>query len=347
MSKLNIYRLSGIENENQNQQFNIWTADTDTLTNTRAANFLLARINAMIANIQYSERVTADQYNELDFYAVSLHALAIAHKDDSILRKCGYVLQAMVDDSFFAEESTNEDDRIRILDETEAVFDNFFLTDTESSTGAIVDWWEQHIINNNYNDASGAAQRFKTYRRDKIGSLDPKDYNDLSTYVADSGAYFLYMFIGDRKIGSYNSSIRKRYRKELELFNYLCVQCKGVYDEATVYDLLYTGCTEHYKMTPEAKIQQLRKLGRKYSVGDLITVLTAIGMIIGIIGSLLALIKQVFEFVVSIPDDPNAGIPTEEDWDINGARGENSQINFPIILMGAAVGLFILLNNKK
>lgn len=346
MSKLNIYRLSGIENENQNQQFNIWTADSDTLTNTRAANFLLARINAMIANIQYSERVTADQYNELDFYAVSLHALAIAHKDDSILRKCGYVLQAMVDDSFFAEESTNEDDRIRILDETEAVFDNFFLTDTESSTGAIVDWWEQHIINNNYNDASGAAQRFKAYRRDKIGSLDPKDYNDLATYVADSGAYFLYMFIGDRKIGSYNSSIRKRYRKELEIFNYLCVQCKGVYDEATVYDLLYAGCTEHYKMTPEAKIQQLQKLGRNYSVGELAVILSIVSSIIGIIATLLSICSMVFQFVVTVPDDYEVGVPVEEDWDIAGARASNNKLKLPILLMGA-VGLFMLFNKNK
>lgn len=346
MSKLNIYRLSGIENENQNQQFNIWTADTDTLTNTRAANFLLARINAMIANIQYSERVTAEQYNELDFYAVSLHALAIAHKDDSILRKCGYVLQAMVDDSFFAEESTNEDDRIRILDETEAVFDNFFLTDTESSTGAIVDWWEQHIINNNYNDASGAAQRFKAYRRDKIGSLDPKDYNDLATYVADSGAYFLYMFIGDKKIGSYNSSIRKRYRKELELFNYLCVQCKGVYDEATVYDLLYAGCTEHYKMTPEAKIQQLCKLGRNYSVGELAVILSIVSSIIGIIATLLSICSMVFQFVVTVPDDYEVGVPVEEDWDIAGARASNNKLKLPILLMGA-VGLFMLFNKNK
>lgn len=346
MSKLNIYRLSGIENENQNQQFNIWTADTDTLTNTRAANFLLARINAMIANIQYSERVTAEQYNELDFYAVSLHALAIAHKDDSILRKCGYVLQAMVDDSFFAEESTNEDDRIRILDETEAVFDNFFLTDTESSTGAIVDWWEQHIINNNYNDASGAAQRFKAYRRDKIGSLDPKDYNDLATYVADSGAYFLYMFIGDKKIGSYNSSIRKRYRKELEMFNYLCVQCKGVYDEATVYDLLYAGCTEHYKMTPEAKIQQLQKLGRNYSVGELAVILSIVSSIIGIIATLLSICSMVFQFVVTVPDDYEVGVPVEEDWDIAGARASNNKLKLPILLMGA-VGLFMLFNKNK
>ena len=346
MSKLNIYRLSGIENENQKQQFNIWTADTDTLTNTRAANFLLARINAMIANIQYSDRVTADQYNELDFYAVSLHALAIAHKDDSILRKCGYVLQAMVDDSFFAEESTNEDDRIRILDETEAVFDNFFLTDTESSTGAIVDWWEQHIINNNYNDASGAAQRFKAYRRDKIGSLDPKDYNDLATYVADSGAYFLYMFIGDKKIGSYNSSIRKRYRKELEMFNYLCVQCKGVYDEVTVYDLLYAGCTEHYQMTPEAKIQQLQKLGRNYSVGELAVILSIVSSIIGIIATLLSICSMVFQFVVTVPDDYEVGVPVEEDWDIAGARASNNKLKLPILLMGA-VGLFMLFNKNK
>lgn len=352
MSKLNIYRLSGVGvvDNNQNQQFNIWTAETDTLTNTRAANFLLARINAMVANIQYSSNVSADAYNELDLYAVSLHALAVAHTDDAILRKCGYVLQAMLNDGFFAEQSVSEDERIRILDETEAVFDNFYMTDTETSTGEFVDWWEEHIINNNYNDAPGAAQRLRAYEQETVGSLNPSDYRDLATYVADNGAYFLYMFIGDKNIGSYSSTIRKRYRKELEIFNYICVQCKGVYDEATVYDLLYAGCTEHYKMTPEDKIKQLRKAGRNYtdSIGEPITaILTAIAAVIGALGTLFSIFMTIFQFVVTVPDEPEVGVPMEEDWDIAGARASASGTNrLPILLVGA-IGLYMLFNKRK
>lgn len=350
MSKLNIYRLSGVGvvDDNQNQQFNIWTAETDTLTNTRAANFLLARINAMVANIQYSSNVSAEVYNELDLYAVSLHALAIARTDDAILRKCGYVLQAMLNDGFFAEQSVSEDERIRILDETEAVFDNFYLTDTETSAGEFVDWWEKHIIDNNYNDAPGAAQRLRAYEQETVGSLNPSDYRDLATYVADNGAYFLYMFIGEKNIGRYSATIRKRYRKELELFNYICVQCKGVYDEATVYDLLYAGCTEHYKMTPEAKIEQLRRAGRNYnSVGELVAILTAIAAVIGALGTLFSIFMTIFQFVVAVPDEPEVGVPMEEDWDISGARASGASANkLPILLVGA-VGLFMLFNKRK
>lgn len=347
MSKLNIYRLSGVGvvDDNQNQQFNIWTAETDTLTNTRAANFLLARINAMVANIQYSSNISAEVYNELDLYAVSLHALAIARTDDAILRKCGYVLQAMLNDGFFAEQSVSEDERIRILDETEAVFDNFYMTDTETSAGEFVDWWEKHIIDNNYNDAPGAAQRLRAYEQETVGSLNPSEYRDLATYVADNGAYFLYMFIGDKNIGSYSSTIRKRYRKELEIFNYICVQCKGVYDEATVYDLLYAGCTEHYKMTPEEKIKQLRKTGRNYnSVGELVAILTAIAAVIGALGTLFSIFMTIFQFVVTVPDEPEVGVPMEEDWNIAGARATNTS-KLPLLLVGA-LGLYMFLNRK-
>lgn len=355
MSKLNIYRLSGlgvsVSGNSQNQQFNIWTAETDTLTNTRAANFVLARINALLAKIQYTQP-TADICNELDLYAVILNGLSVSQRCDDMLRKCGYCIQAMINDGFFAEQATDEENRIRILDETEAIFETYIANNVEVMTGDFVDWYEQKIIANNFNDApQDAAQRLRAFERENVGSLDVSQYKDLATYIADNGAYFLYLFIGEKNIGRYNATIRKRYRKEVEVFELICTNCAGVYDKETVYDMLYSGCCNIYQMTPEAKIEQLKKLGKNYgSVGDPITLSVILGIvssILGILATLMSILSQVFQFVVRVPDDADLGVPTPEDWNIKDAkdRGVRSTSKLPILL-GAAAVLLIIFKKK-
>lgn len=356
MSRLNIYRLSGFHNvsgNSQNQQFNIWTADSDTLTNTRAANFVLARINALLAKIQYTQP-TADTYNELDLYAIILNGLSISHREDNKLRKCGYCIQAMINDGFFAESATDEENRVRILDETEVIFETYIAQNVEVMTGEFVDWYEQEIIANNYNDAPiDATQRLRSYERENVGSLDVSEYKDLATYIADNGAYFLYLFIGEENIGRYNATIRKRYRKEVEVFDLICVNCSGVYNRKTVYDMLYAGCCNIYQMTPEEKIEQLKKLGKNYgSIGDPVTLSVILGIIssiLGILMTLMSIISQVFKYVVRVPDDADTGVPTPDDWNIKDAkdRGAGSGMSkLPIILLGAAA-LLIVFTKKK
>lgn len=353
MSKLNIYRLSGlsISGNSQEQQFNIWTADTDTLTNTRAANYVLARINALLMKIQYTQ-ATAELYNELDLYVIILNALSISHREDDKLRKCSYCIQAMINDGFFAEQATDEENRIRILDETEAIFETYFANDVEVMNGEFVDWYEEKIIANNYNDApQGASQRFREFERQNIGSLDPSEYKDLATYVADAGIYFLYMFIGEQEIKKYSATIRKRYDKELDMFDVVCINCDGVYDRDTVYDMLYAGCTAYYKMTPEQKISQLRKLGKNYfSVGALGVddIIAIIGLVISFLTFLLSAFTTIFQFVVQYPQDYEEGVPDAEDWDLAGAKasGKTGTSKLPILLLGAAA-LILLFNKKK
>lgn len=351
MSRLNIYRLSGlnVSGNSQDQQFNIWTADTDTLTNTRAANFVLARINALLAKIQYTQP-TAETYNELDLYSVILNGLSISRRCNDKLRKCGYCLQAMINDGFFAEQATDEENRIRILDETEAIFETYMANNVEVMTGEFIDWYEQKIIANNFNDApQDATQRLRSFEREKVGSLDASQYKDLATYIADNGAYFLYLFIGEKNIGRYSSIIRKRYRKEVEVFELICTNCAGVYDKETVYDMLYAGCCNIYQMTPEEKIEQLKKLGRNYgAVGEPITISVVLGIVsavLGILGTLLSILSQVFQFVVRTPDDADLGVPTPEDWNIKDAKNRKNTSKLPILL-GAAAVLLIVFKNK-
>lgn len=138
---------------------------------------------------------------------------------------------------------------------------------------------------------------------------------------------------------------------EEKMFKVICTQCIGVYDEETVYDMLYAGCCEIYKMTPEQKIAQLRKLGRNYfGIGEPLTIsaiVAIISVVITALSFLLSLFTTVFQFVVTYPDDYEVGVPMEEDWDIAGAKSQSTSTSkLPILLIGA-VGLFVLFNSKK
>lgn len=347
MSSLNIYRLSGLEDEvAERAQF--WTAGSNTLTNTRAANYILSEINLLLAELQYSDVVTAELYNKIDLSVVCLAALRVANKEPEALRKAGYVIQSMINDNLFENTSVDEDDRCRNLDELETLFDTYYFNGAETTNGAFVDWWEQNIINNNYNNAPGAAERFEQYQRENIGSpsLDPKDYKDLADYVDNAGVYFLYYFMSADELKKSSLTVKRRYRKEEEVFRYVYTQCQDVYDEKTVYNMLYAGCAKHYDAKPE-KI--LAKLKGNEKVGDIFSICAAIIAVVTTLSMLLSLIKDIFTFFVQTPDDPECGIPRDEDWNISGARplDNNAGKNSKWILIAGAVAALLMIKNKK
>ncbi len=354
MSSLNIYRLSGLHNANGVSSTSgsaIWTAGTNTLDNTRAANFILAKINATITELEYTtdEVAIAELMNAIDVLCVCIHALESAAKDKCKLIKSGAVIQAMINDEQFISDSIDSEYRENSIDELVAVFDNFYITETYVESGLFVDWWQINIVANNYNATPGAATKLREYEKNAVGSIDPNDYKDLSSYVADNGAYFLYMFIGEEKIKSYNNIIRERYKKELEVYKYICIQCVGCYSEESVYDMLYTGCTAHYSMTPESKIAQLESLGSDYKIGEvlLITVLTAITLILSILTTLWAILDSVFQFTVSIPDDVDTGVPNADDWDIASYKTSSTSSVSPLLIFGGAAALIYFTTKPK
>lgn len=343
MSRLNIYRLSGLSDEpSQKPNYRFWTADTDTLTNSRAANYALSQVNALMAVIKYGEP-TNETYNELNLFSVILEALALAKRDTYVMRKCGYVIQSMLNDGYF-DYTITADNSADTLQECYNVFDRYYSENKETQSGAFVEWYEVNIIGNNYNEApQEAPSRLRRAERQSVGSLDPSDYKDLATYVADNGSYFLYMFIGESKIGSYSSTIKKRYRKEIEMYEAICKQCSGVYSKETVYNMLYAGCCDTYGMTPDQKIAQLKKMG---GIGDLIVVLTAISLALSILATLWAICKEVFQFIVKIPDDEDLGVPTPDDWNIKDYKNKKTNTSsLPVVLIG--LGALILIFNKK
>lgn len=343
MSKLSIYRLSGLSDEqSQKPAYQFWTADTDTLTNSRAANYALSQVNALMAVINYGEPTSAT-YNELNLFSVILEALALAKRDTEVMRTCGYVIQSMLDDGYFGVDVTAANADTTLQDCYNA-FDSYYSEQKLTTSGTFVEWYEKAIVAENYNEApQDAPSRLRRAERESIGSLDPKDYKDLATYVADNGSYFLYMFIGESKIGSYSSTIKKRYRKELEMYDAICKQCAGVYTAETVYNMLYAGCCDTYQMTPDKKIAQLKKMG---GIGDLIAVLTAISLALSILATLWAIIKEVFTYIVKIPDDEDLGVPTPEDWNIKDYKNKNTTTSsLPVVLIG--LGALVLIFNKK
>lgn len=348
---LNIYRLSGLR-----ENVSYWTAESNTLTNTRAANFIISKINMLLAELDYGEGKKSDTMNCIDVMCISLEALRRCKRDEWALLCAGSTIQEMIDEGEFECESEDDDERTEHLEALEREFTERF-DETCATTGKFTAWWEKNIVSNNYNSGYNAAQRFEEYKREQRinGVTNPGDYEDLAEYVYKSGQYFLYLFIGDEEIKRYNATIRKRYRKEKEMYEYVCLQCKGVYTADTVFDMLYSGCTNEYKMTPKAKIEQLQKLGKGYTadggeIGELVVILTAISLVIGIVATLIGIITTIFQYVVSVPDDEELGVPNPDDWNIgeykNKGTGSENLTAMPILIGGAAL-LLLMGDDKK
>lgn len=358
-NELNIYRLSGFGDETESRA-RYWLAGSNDLTNSRAANFLLSKANMYMALLEVTREGEADNLNSLDLVIVSLRALRSAAMDDFRLLVAGSVIQEMIYGGEFVCDETDDTARAAHLDGLIATFDSMFATeDMARYTGTFTRWWNDNVLDNNWNGASEEeVRRYAELRSSQgTGSLDPDDYNSLSAYVYDNGAYFVYFFMGDEKIKKYNSTIRKRYRKEQEVFRIICTNCDGVFSDSTVRNMLYTGCTQHYGMTPEAKIRQLESLGKDYllgeGVGSAALVLTIISAVIGILATLFSIFQQIFTFVVQKPVDSDLGVPDPDDWNIGeykdkyGAGGSSSAM--PLLIGGAAVLLLLTAgdDNKK
>ncbi len=353
-NELNIYRLSGFGDETESRA-RYWLAGSNDLTNSRAANFLLSKANMYMALLEVTREGEADNLNSLDLVIVSLRALRSAAMDDFRLLVAGSVIQEMIYGGEFVCDETDDTARAAHLDGLIATFDSMFAAeDMARYTGTFTRWWNDNVLENNWNGASEEeVRRYEELLASQgTGSLDPDDYNSLSAYVYDNGAYFVYFFLGDEKIRQYNSTIRSRYRKEQEVFNCIYSNCKGVYSKETVRDMLYAGCTRHYGMTPEAKIRQLESLGKDYLLGGgervglaIETILTIVELVILALGLLWGIFQQIFTYIVQKPVDSDLGVPDPDDWNIGeykdkyGAGGSSSAM--PLLIGGAAVLLLL------
>lgn len=357
MSKgLEIYRLSGlpkIGNLNEVGRYAYWTNGTHEWDNTRAYNHLLSLVNLKMDEIVYLKgQNVADLMNELDCYIVCLEALTIAGKNYENLTRAGSIVNAMLTADIFKQTFTDDESRAKNLDSLILLFrDNYEKHLEYNFTSDFEQWWVG-LIKDNINtfpeDVKNNFKRFFVEGTKKIAGIgSTEDKKNFAEYIRNAGDYFLYMFIGDTEIRKYNKTIQMRYRKELELYKYVCNECQGMYDEATVWTLIRNGVIRQYKMTPENKIKQLNEVGSgkvgivtEVVLTIISAVVTALATLLGVI---LEIVKVSLSYKYSAPVEEELGIPQTEDWGLDNKADSNDGIKTFLLVGGIGLAGYYFL----
>lgn len=362
---LNIYKLSGVPRAavgavQDGGKYKYWYAQSLECDNTVAFNYILSLVNLKICeaeNIPLSDEEYTKTLNELDLYIVCLEALSALQGDPSDVMRAGAVIDRMIEMGFFSSNIVADEERASNLEQLVNKFWDLFNSNSES---VFVDdefrsWWYQNVTNMDYNSLSETEKiNYKQYyKMDKIGAVDSNSERGMAEDICNSGTYFLYLFIGDTEIKKYNAKIQKRYKKEVELYEWCCRMLTGMYSRAQVLTLARTGVTKHYKRSPEKVIEQLNATRDGGKVG------LATEIILAIISAVVAVVTALISAVVSIvnkkyqkPDDVDSGIAQNDDWgnriNLNNEEEEASSSNKNILLIGGIgiLGYYLYSNYK-
>lgn len=347
---LNVYKCSGVVgrvDEVEGSRYQYYTGSTNEATNTVAFNYLLGKINNLIVKYPYypvSEQ--AALLNEIDIIAVSLEGLALLrdYPNRYDISLVGSTISSMIAAGKFNATFIDDERRGANLDALIADFtDQLVNGQPIGQSPEFTAWWVDKIEPYNYNSVTDAQlNRYNELIADtnKVGA---NDRQTLGQYMTDSGPGFLYMFIPDDDVKKYNTTIR--FKRNIELnksFDYIRRTTYGMYNDATILEQLETGLWIEYKMSPEQKLQELLDNGGKVGV---ITWLTGISLVIGILGALFSLIMEIFKVTYEVPDGYEEGVPSDEDLNemLANSGSEKSSSNKWLLFGGIGLLGFLLL----
>ena len=355
---LNIYRLSGVSQrcgavtDIETSKYTYWTNGTLECDNTRAYNYLLGLVNAKLDELAILPDINvADTLNQIDLYIVCLEAIKSSETNQYDLMRSGAVINVMINSGFFASEITDDQQRAINLDGLVDTFTETYAKGYEYDfQGDFYEWWKTQIVDNAFNKLSTAEKEnyANFFNNSKIGA-SADGINNLSEYIRNAGVYFLYLFIPETEIKKYKPIIQRRRAKEVELYEYLCLEAQGLYSPADIYNKIYNGVVIYYRMTPQAKIEQLKSLGDGgmgvIGVDDIIII---VSLAVSLIIALVQCLQKVLVAKYSVPDDIKLGIADTTDFGLR-SESEKQSGNFNKLFLFGGVGLlgYFLLQDKK
>ena len=351
---LEIYRLSGLPKMgslNEVGKYAYWTNGTHEWDNTRAYNRLLSLVNLKMDEILYLKgQNVADLMNELDCYIVCLEALTIAGKNYDNLTRAGSIVNAMLTADIFKQTFTDDESRAKNLDSLILLFrDNYEKHLEYNFTVDFEQWWLSLIRENKNTFTSEIKNNFAKFFESKqtiagIGAVSDKNFSE---YIRNAGDYFLYLFIDENEIRKYNTVIQARYRKELEIYKYVCNECQGMYDKETVWNLIRNGVIRQYKMTPENKIKQLNEVGSGkigLAVEAILAIISAVASALAtLLGVILEIVQVSLSYKYSAPVEEELGIPQTEDWGLDNKADSNDGIKTFLLVGGIGLAGYYFL----
>lgn len=340
MGNLNIYACNGVGTLNSVGMYRYWTAGTTDYLNTIAFNNQLTIINDLLADYELSESDSKALQiaNDVDLHICILQCLAwnVENPQQYPLARMGLVVNKMLEDGLFESNLIDDDKRADNLDEllhtlSDRVATNIVGSTTESD---FLTYWRSDVDADNVNNMSDEAKErlnvfFASDRgvgdsMDDVMNLNPSDFDNMADYVKACGASFLYLWIDD--IEQYNYKIRKRRKKEEEVFEYICNVCYPIYNRDSVLRLIKIGIKEQCKTTPENMVNALKEKGDKsvylksggvgaFGVDDALAILAIVLIVLAT--TLTACMQAMQEANMARYNEPvdyEEAIPAEDDF---------------------------------
>ena len=349
---LKIYACSGLGVGTQPEEFNYWTDNTDTLTNTCAVNALLAHINFLSSKLRYQSMSESDvltSLNLIDLYAVCLYG-AEQYKGEEI-RRYGRIVGLMADEGAFLYDSTDNDERDNHLDDliSEA---NTRFTDGEDPnvSNNTTEWFEKEVTAKMYVGLSDEQiERVKKVLNNGAIGTTVKEASDA---LYQNGAYYLYLYLTEKEALHIGTEVYKKWKKEKEVYEYTMLAYGTVYGGKEAADeIIYAGICDRFKDTPE-NIAKTIKGGKKgVGIADPASILTIVQIIATIVQIIISIVQVVLEITSAAlqnkykePDDPELGTPGFGDESDLSEITKSAQKNEDTkTLLGIGAGALLLL----
>lgn len=319
--KLKIYACSGIGTEPGTEKVPFVDEGTSAIANTQAMNACLAQMNLLSAelrNIPMSDAERAEKLDELDIYSICFYyARLYKGKTEQLTTACQAIAQFDKSGGFDSKNADATWHEERVNEIIEAI-DSIISDGAKSVDSELYKWLQENII---ARDAVGVSG---------IGATVTKDYGDLNKYLYNGGTYFLYLFTPSDAKSHMTDIMKKRARKQAELYNYckkcFCPEYGGIYgSEADMQAIIRTGIIEDFGHTPE-DVMRTRMGLTTYGVGPIIWTAAAIATIIAAaLSFILGCITLILQYAASVqvakytvPDDIEYGYSQEDDYPTDG-----------------------------
>lgn len=350
---LKIYACTGFGVGTAPEQFNYWLDNTETITNTKAVNSLLAEINFLSAKLCYSQDLTNKDVttilNLLDFYTVCLRG---AEEFDGLeLARFGRIVGEMSAAGKFDSTSTDNDERDTNLDNLIAeAFTRLYDGEDPQIDNETTRWFnEQVVANDEVGLTDSQIERIREAIASKKGAIAGTTTDDAASYLSDCGGYYLYMYMTEAQAKKIGDTVVKRRAKEIETYNYMHKAYDMMFATPEEIDkIIYAGVCKQYGHTPEWVVGQLCDGKKVKGAGDPATILlilqiiqAVISIITAVLSIVLAIVSACLEAKYAAPDDPDFGTPFPEDLD-GIVQEEDNKTKLGLLAAGALLlfGIF-------
>lgn len=379
-NKLQIYACSGLNGKDeQNGVYNYWLDNTKTVSNTQAANKLLALINLKYVQATYQRGLTpiqrAELLDEVDILTVCLYYANEYRSNADMLHHAGEVIGAMVDKGIFRMESVDSKQRDAHLDE---LLDKLaaLMADDLQAPEDFMQWWKREIEDAQVVGMSVAEQQQITSAlatAKPVSGADAQtvfDDPDIGGYLSKAGTYFLYTYFTDAQLKKVPYRNRRIFQRKAISQNNLKSYCAAVFiqkaygDAAYLDTLIRTGIIKDFGKEPEDVCEDISNGGKPQGTGSIVlagtmTIAELVTIIVAAISAVVAIITAICQAAAQVKIAKYESINVQSQLentpnadDFEGIETPNSSASDggllatnPSLLIGGAVLLLLLLKD--